>query len=332
MAGAYVVQCVTTKQFTTSAGNTYVYNYAAAQDSKPTFLLLHGYPSSRHDWRYQIANLSDAGFGVLAPDCLGYGDSDKPTALEAYNLKRIAGDMVEILDNEGLDKVVGVGHDWGTSILSRTHVWHPERFSKLAFLSIGYSPSGVFLDVDALNAFGLATLGYMQFGYWYFFNSWDSASVISSHLESYFHLAFPTNASSWAADLAGLGSARAWLNANTTTALPTWLSEEDKAAWLRTYSQKDAVAASINYYQSIMRGVQIADEASLTDADRMIHVPVLAIGGAKDLVTRADQLSGQMEPWVLGGYTEKVVDAGHWLMLEQHEEVTAILAEFASSA
>ena len=54
-----------------------------------------------------------AGYGVLAPDLLGYGDTDKPEELEAYRMKRMSGHIVEILEHEGLkEKIMGVAHDW----------------------------------------------------------------------------------------------------------------------------------------------------------------------------------------------------------------------------
>ena len=170
-----------TKHFTTPDNYTYVYDYFPAQASQPTVLLLHGFPSSRHDWSAQIANLAAAGFGVLAPDCLGYGDSDKPLALEAYNLRGLAGHLDALLCNEGLETVVGVGHDWGVNVLSHAAVWHRERFEKLAFLSVAYSPPG-FFDVDAINAQGLQERGYTEFGYWYFFNSYDAVDIIGEHV------------------------------------------------------------------------------------------------------------------------------------------------------
>lgn len=139
------------------------------------------------------------------------------------------------------------------------------------------------------------------------------------------------NASAWAENLAGLGTARAWLTANTTTALPPWLSEEDKANWLEIYGQEHAVESSMNYYKALMRGVQAADGEGITDEDRLLKVPVLTIGGTKDPVTRADQLRMQTEPYTTQGYTEHWVDAGHWLMLEQRENVSSILIEFANS-
>jgi pimeloyl-ACP methyl ester carboxylesterase len=169
-------------RITTDDGTNYVYDYAPAQEGKPTFLLIHGYPGTRHDWHGQVADLSAAGYGVIAPDCLGYGESDLPTEVEAYDLKRIAGHLAEILNQEDIGKVIGVGHDWGANTLSRTSLWQRERFEKVAFLSVGYSAPGVFIDVDALNAFGLSQLGYMQLGYFYFFNSYNAADLAAKNV------------------------------------------------------------------------------------------------------------------------------------------------------
>lgn len=170
------------KRFTTNDGDTYAYDYLPARDDKAVFLLIHGYPSSRHDWRYQVTDLTDAGYGVIVPDCLGYGDSDKRVDIEAYRLKRLSGHFAELLDYENIKQVVGVAHDWGSMLLSRVVVWHPERFHKLVFLSAGYSAPGIFFDVDGLNVLSQSQLGYMQLGYWYFFNSYDAEYIITRNV------------------------------------------------------------------------------------------------------------------------------------------------------
>ena len=102
------------KQTTLSDGTTYAYAYRpAAQADKATFLLLHGFPSSSYDWRSQYQHLADKGFGLLIPDLLGYGDTDAPSEVEAYSLKRMSGHIEEILEKEGLKNgVIAVGHDW----------------------------------------------------------------------------------------------------------------------------------------------------------------------------------------------------------------------------
>ena len=50
-------------------------------------LLLHGFPDSARLWRHQIPALVAAGFRVIAPDQRGFGESDKPEAVEAYALR-----------------------------------------------------------------------------------------------------------------------------------------------------------------------------------------------------------------------------------------------------
>jgi pimeloyl-ACP methyl ester carboxylesterase len=60
-------------------------------------LLLHGFPDSGRLWRHQVPALAAAGFKVVVPDLRGYGRSDKPTAVEAYSLPLLAGDVMAIL-------------------------------------------------------------------------------------------------------------------------------------------------------------------------------------------------------------------------------------------
>lgn len=60
----------------------------------------------------QVQALSRAGYHVLAPDMLGYGQSDKPQQPEPYSLACIVSGLVELLDHQQLQQVHVVGHDW----------------------------------------------------------------------------------------------------------------------------------------------------------------------------------------------------------------------------
>jgi pimeloyl-ACP methyl ester carboxylesterase len=51
----------------------------AGSPSKPTIVLLHGFPSSSHMFRYLIPLLADQ-FHVVAPDYPGFGNSSMPAA------------------------------------------------------------------------------------------------------------------------------------------------------------------------------------------------------------------------------------------------------------
>lgn len=174
----------TMSTYTTTDDATYAYTFTPAHGSNATFLLLHGYPSTHKDWKHQIATLTAAGFGTLAPDMLGFGASDMPTDTSEYRAKRLASHIIELLDHEELGNVIGVGHDWGSEILSRLAVYYRERFDKFAFVDVGYHAPTGFLDIDAFNAAGLEELGYMPLGYWYFFDRHDASSVIMEHVIS----------------------------------------------------------------------------------------------------------------------------------------------------
>ncbi len=96
-----------------SDGTTYGYIHVPAPPSKPTFLLLHGAPSSSYIWHHQIERLPKAGFGIVVPDLLGYGDTDMPEQIEPYRMKNVCPQIHELVTKViGLDKVIGVGHDW----------------------------------------------------------------------------------------------------------------------------------------------------------------------------------------------------------------------------
>ena len=66
-------------------GKKIFYREAGTKDS-PTIVLLHGFPSSSHMFRDLIPQLADK-FHVIAPDYLGFGYSDAPTAQEFEYLR-----------------------------------------------------------------------------------------------------------------------------------------------------------------------------------------------------------------------------------------------------
>ena len=100
------------KTLKTSRGFTYNYYHSPPQDGKITILFSHGFPSTSFDWHHQVTFFKSLGYGLVVPDLLGYGGTDKPTTPESYRLKLIAKDVVEILDKEGVETAIAVGHDW----------------------------------------------------------------------------------------------------------------------------------------------------------------------------------------------------------------------------
>jgi soluble epoxide hydrolase/lipid-phosphate phosphatase len=174
------------KSLTTSTGTTYSYVSIPPSEDKPNLLLLHGFPSSCYDWRYQIAHFTSLGYGIIAPDLLGYGSTDRPSDASAYRGKKMAQEIIDILDAEGFNeidkKVHGISHDWGVLLMSRLCNYHPKRFESATFMSVAYLPPGEKMDVDAINAMTKKMQRWEVFGYWKFFEREDSGKVVNDHV------------------------------------------------------------------------------------------------------------------------------------------------------
>jgi pimeloyl-ACP methyl ester carboxylesterase len=94
--------------------------------ANPKLVLLHGFPSSSHQYRNLLSTLSDH-FHVVAPDYPGFGNSDLPSPDEfSYTFDRLS----EII--ERFLKVIGFTHfglymqDYGGPVGFRIITRHPE--------------------------------------------------------------------------------------------------------------------------------------------------------------------------------------------------------------
>ncbi|KAK0512524.1 hypothetical protein JMJ35_004541 [Cladonia borealis] len=309
-------------------GTTYAYVHVpAAQSKKPTLLLLHGFPSSSWDWRHQIAMLKDAGYGVVAPDLLGYGDTDKPEELEAYSMKRMSGHMAELLKKEGLGKVVGVAHDWGSGLLARITTYYPECFLGTVFVSVGYIEPGLVLDIDAFNGLTKQLFGYPTFGYWKWFNTDGAADTFNRNPQAAFSLIYPTDPEIWKTDFCPVGSAAEWIAAGKTTPLPEWVTEQENAV-RNEIMERSGYNTPLIWYKSAMRGINHADEADIPHQKKFLTLPNMLVVSTKDYATRADMQEQRHREWTEQTKVE-VLDCGHWIQLEKKEELVGLLSSFA---
>ncbi len=85
----------------------------ADEGARPPVLVLHGFPTSSHDW-HPVLDRFARRHRVVVPDLLGFGLSDKPD--QRYSLFEQA-DLVEAVAGDlGLDEVALVTHDMGDSV------------------------------------------------------------------------------------------------------------------------------------------------------------------------------------------------------------------------
>jgi len=97
-------------------------------------VLLHGVPETSSCWRDVAPALAD-GRRVLAPDLPGLGGS---TYGGPYDVPALVGQLVALLDAEGLEQVDVAGHDWGGILGLALAGLHPGRVRRLAVLDAPY--------------------------------------------------------------------------------------------------------------------------------------------------------------------------------------------------
>ncbi len=81
----------------------------------PAVVLLHGFPTSSHLWR-DLAPILAPRFRAIAPDLLGYGDSDKPEDSSALTIREQAGYVRELVEALDVSEFAVVGHDIGGGV------------------------------------------------------------------------------------------------------------------------------------------------------------------------------------------------------------------------
>lgn len=106
------------------------YREAGHKDA-PSVLLLHGFPTSSHQYRGLIHRLSDK-YHVIAPDLPGFGFSDAPDAKSfGYTFDHLA-EVIESFTNKiGLNRYAIYVFDYGAPVGFRLAVSRPERVTAL---------------------------------------------------------------------------------------------------------------------------------------------------------------------------------------------------------
>jgi pimeloyl-ACP methyl ester carboxylesterase/alkylhydroperoxidase family enzyme len=106
------------------------YREAGPKDA-PVVLLLHGFPSSSHQYRGLIDRLSDK-YRVIAPDLPGFGFSDAPDAKTfAYTFDHLAEVIESFTDALNLTRYALHVFDYGAPVGFRLAVSRPERVAAL---------------------------------------------------------------------------------------------------------------------------------------------------------------------------------------------------------
>jgi len=112
---------------------------------------MHGFPATRHLWSRVAPVLVSAGFRVLIPDLVGYGDSEAPGGTR-IDMRSQAGWMLELLDRRRLERAVVIAHDVGSAAAQLMAVNTPDRVRGLAILDGVYAAEWAMGAITSIQA------------------------------------------------------------------------------------------------------------------------------------------------------------------------------------
>jgi pimeloyl-ACP methyl ester carboxylesterase len=105
-------------------------------------VLVHGFASSRHaNWELPgwLHTLAKVGRSVVALDCRGHGNSEKPHAPEAYAGDAMSRDVLSLIDHLGLGPVDLMGYSMGGRIAAQIVADHADRLGSAVLAGVGAS-------------------------------------------------------------------------------------------------------------------------------------------------------------------------------------------------
>lgn len=131
-----------------------VFYREAGDPAAPPIVLLHGFPTSSHMFRDLIPMLADR-FHVIAPDYVGFGQSDAPSSGEFdYTFDNLASHVRGLMDVLGLGPCILYMQDYGGPIGFRLFAADPRSVAGLvvqntnAYMEgVGEMPKRVFLPL-----------------------------------------------------------------------------------------------------------------------------------------------------------------------------------------
>lgn len=115
-------------------------------------MLLHGLTATHRYVVMGSKSLQRAGHDVVAYDARGHGASDPAPDPSAYAYEDLAGDLLRVMDEAGLQRAVLAGASMGAHTAVRVALEHPERVAGLVLVTPAYDPEGWPGDLDRWDA------------------------------------------------------------------------------------------------------------------------------------------------------------------------------------
>ncbi|PXA84184.1 alpha/beta hydrolase [Nostoc sp. 3335mG] len=298
----------------------------------PLVLLCHGWPESAYSWRHQMRALAEAGYRVVAPDQRGYGSSDAPSSVEAYDIAQLTGDLVGLVAALGEEHAVIVGHDWGSAIAAHAALLRPDMFHALGLLSVPYVTRHTVRPADR---FERATRD--QEFYQAYFQQPDRAEAeLEENIRHSLLGILYTAAGDRLRECPGDTRSFAFFpkgeclvdNLIIPDTLPHWLSAKDLDVYTAQF-RASGFRGPLNWYRNLDRNWSITPflqgarilQPTIYIAGTADGVPMMLAGDVAAMESRIPKLRGK----------HMLEGIGHWTQQEAPGEVNRLLLDFLAS-
>ena len=295
----------------------------AEQGEGPLVLMLHGFPESWYSWRHQFSALAEAGYHAVAPDMRGYGESDKPFEIEAYNQVEVVNDIIGLIPALGYETAVIFGHDWGAPTAWSCALNHPDKVSAVGALSVPFRPRG-----DSPPLATLKAIFKDRFFYQLYFQEPGKAETELEKdpaltIRKFYHMASGEMNTSLLSEKPADADLLSDLP-DPRTEMGPWISEEDVSFYANEFRQS-GFRGPLSYY----RNMDLTWELT-KDSPRQISQPALFVAGERDgvILMAADALK-ELDKHVTDLRVNKLIPKiGHWTQQEAPDEVNQALIQF----
>jgi pimeloyl-ACP methyl ester carboxylesterase len=288
----------------------------------PLVLMLHGFPESWYSWRHQFAPLAAAGYHAVAPDMRGYGKSDKPEDINAYNQVEVMRDIIGLIPALGYETAIVFGHDWGAPTAWGCALNYPQQVTAVGALSVPFSSRSPVPPMAAMREMFKGQFFYQL----YFFEPGVAEAEFEADIRTALKKFLVMGAGG--TDLSALpqkGPDDDLLSGlpNPDT-LPAWLSKEDLDFYAGEFA-RSGMRGPLNYY----RNHDLTWELT-ANAPTEIHQPAMFVAGEQDgVIMMAEQALKDMPKYVKDLRINRLIPGiGHWTQQEAPAEVKAAMLEF----
>jgi pimeloyl-ACP methyl ester carboxylesterase len=302
----------------------------AERGKGPLVVLTHGFPELWYSWRYQMVALAKAGYHAVAPDQRGYGQTDRPEPIEAYDIFQLTGDIVGLVNALGEDRAVIMGHDWGSVVAYHCALFRPDLFPAVALLSVPFLPrvSGKIPPTEIMKKI----YGEEVFYQVYFQEPGKAEADMEADIRK-------TMVSTLFSLSGSAPPEKRWryvyhkseklIDIYSFPEKPLdWLAEKDIRYFVHEF-QRTGFRGGLNWYRNIDRGWTLTPFLE----GAKLRQPTLFMAGELDPVIRMYRKPVESLEMSVPNLKGKVIlpGVGHWVNQERPEEVNQLLVKFLKS-